>query len=58
MIRISDSVVEEILRQGGSISDEQIAEFRAVAEKTGRPLQQVALDAGTVNNRQLALIHM
>lgn len=54
VIRISDSVVEEILRQGGSISDEQIAEFRAVAEKTGRPLQQVALDAGTVNNRQLA----
>lgn len=51
-MRVSDSTIEAILKQGG-ITDGQLAELRTEAERSHRPLQLVVLDAKLLGEREL-----
>lgn len=52
IMHISDSVVEEILRQSKAVSDDTIAEIKSTIERSGKSLQQAVIDAGALTNQQ------
>lgn len=56
-MRISDALVEKLLRKLGTVSDEQIAALREqeIAEK--KPLQDLAIQANIINEQDLTKLY-
>ncbi len=52
-MRISDTLLERLLKEGGKITDEQLAELKAEQEKTGRPLQSLAINKEIISDKEL-----
>ena len=52
-MRISDSTIEKIMRQGGVVTDSQLAALKMEAERSHRSLQTVILDEKVLSEVQL-----
>ena len=52
-MRISDSSIEKILRQGEVISESQLAELKMEAERTHHSLQTIILEHKILSEVQL-----
>ena len=52
-MRISDSTIEQILKSGGKISEEQLAKLKKEQESTHRPLQDLVLQQELVSDKDL-----
>lgn len=52
-MRISDATIEEILKSGGKVSAEQLAKLKKEQESSHHPLQDLALQQGLVNDKDL-----
>ena len=52
-MRISDSTIEKIMRQGGVVTDSQLATLKMEAERSHRSLQTVILDEKVLSEVQL-----
>src|SRR3990167_11329056 len=52
-MRISDSSIEEILKSGGKISEEQLTKLKKEQESTHRPLQDLVLQSEIISEKDL-----
>ncbi len=52
-MRISDSTIEQILKSGGKISEEQLAKLKKEQESTHRPLQDLVLQQELISDKDL-----
>ncbi|MDO8336543.1 MAG: GspE/PulE family protein [Candidatus Saccharibacteria bacterium] len=52
-MRISDATIEEILKSGGKVSEEQLAKLKKEQETTHHPLQDLVLQQQVLNDAEL-----
>lgn len=56
-MKISDSLVEQLLEKAGTISKEQLASFREQVKAEKKPLQDIVIDSGTVSETDLTKLY-
>ncbi|MEK7620949.1 MAG: type II/IV secretion system protein, partial [Patescibacteria group bacterium] len=52
-MRISDATIEEILKSGGKISEDQLGKLRKEQESTHHPLQDLVLQQEVISDKEL-----
>ena len=53
-MRISDNTIEKILKQGGILTESQLAELKTTAERSKRTLQETIIEDKVLEERELA----
>lgn len=53
-MRISDNTIEKILKQGGILTESQLAELKTTAERSKRTLQETIIEDKVLEERKLA----
>lgn len=53
-MRISDSTIEKILKQGGILTESQLADLKTTAERSKRTLQETIIEDKVLEERELA----
>lgn len=56
-MKLSDTLVEKLLMQGGQLASEQLKQLVDEAEKTQRPLQSLAIERGVVTDEHLTKMY-
>ncbi len=56
-MRIADSLTEKLLKAAGKVTDEQLADLRKQEAKEKKPLQDLAIKAGLVNEKDLTKLY-
>ncbi len=56
-MRISDATIEELLKQGGKISDEQLSRLKEEQTSTHRPLQDLVIAREVVSDEELTKLY-
>ncbi len=56
-MRIADSLVEKLLKESNKASDDQIASLREKEAKEKKPLQDIVLKEGVLNERELTQLY-
>ena len=53
-MRISDNTIEKILKQGGILTESQLADLKTTAERSKRTLQETIIEDKVLEERELA----
>lgn len=56
-MKISDSLVEQLLEKAGTITKEQLASFREQVKTEKKPLQDIIIDSGSVSETDLTKLY-
>jgi len=56
-MRIADSLTEKLLKATGKVTDEQLVDLRKQEAKEKKPLQDLAIKAGLVNEKDLTKLY-
>lgn len=56
-MRIADSLTEKLLKAAGKVTDEQLADLRKQEAKEKKPLQDLAVKAGLINEKDLTKLY-
>ena len=56
-MRISDGLVEQLLRADGKVNEEQIVAFREQAKTEKKPLQDIVLTDNTISEKDLTKLY-
>lgn len=56
-MRISDNLVEQLLRDAGKVTEEQLTSMRAQEKTEKKPLQDIAMRNGIINEKDLTKLY-
>lgn len=56
-MRIADTTMEALLKQGGTLTEEQLTDLKEQAGRSRRPLQEIAIQKDIINELKLAKMY-